>query len=166
MPREEDPKEPSGGPPSRRQLLLAGGVVSGLAAAATSVPLISTFVAPVLSSAGDESWIPVGPGDAFGPDRKEHTYSFVRKEGFHESLQVRRVVVSRNGDEFDVLSPKCSHLGCGVVWKADEKKFFCPCHGGEFDSEGNPTVPPPDKPLKRLEARLNASTGQLEVLES
>lgn len=166
MPPEEDPKSQSGGQPSRRQMLVVGGVVSGLAAVATTAPLISTFVAPVLSGTSEGNWIPVGPADAFGPDRKEHTYSFVRKEGFHQSLQVRRIVVARNGDDFQVLSTKCAHLGCGVVWKAEEKKFYCPCHGGEFDSEGNPTVPPPDKPLARLQARFNATTGQLEVLES
>jgi len=38
----------------------------------------------------------------------------------------------------------CTHLGCIPSYKADDKKFLCACHGGQFDFTGAVTkVPPP-----------------------
>jgi cytochrome b6-f complex iron-sulfur subunit len=30
----------------------------------------------------------------------------------------------------------CSHAGCTVNWKADQKEFVCPCHGSRFAVDG------------------------------
>ncbi|MEO0645480.1 MAG: Rieske 2Fe-2S domain-containing protein [Cyanobacteria bacterium J06650_10] len=34
------------------------------------------------------------------------------------------------------ISALCPHLGCTVDWNAAEQKFICPCHGSQFDSDG------------------------------
>lgn len=47
--------------------------------------------------------------------------------------------------ELLIMSPACTHLGCGVEPVPEEKRrsspiglyFLCPCHGAEFDSMGN-----------------------------
>ncbi len=31
----------------------------------------------------------------------------------------------------------CTHLGCLYNWSDQEAKFICPCHGSQFDHEGN-----------------------------
>ena len=36
-----------------------------------------------------------------------------------------------------MVSVKCPHLGCELVWNPDEKSWDCPCHGSRFDYKGN-----------------------------
>lgn len=45
--------------------------------------------------------------------------------------------------DFIALSSVCPHLGCRVHWEAQNNRFFCPCHNGEFDPEGRATGGPP-----------------------
>ena len=46
-------------------------------------------------------------------------------------------------DSFVALSSICPHLGCSVHWEPQNKRFFCPCHNGAFDTQGNPLEGPP-----------------------
>jgi len=46
-------------------------------------------------------------------------------------------------EDFIALSSVCPHLGCRVHWEAQNNRFFCPCHNGEFDPEGRATGGPP-----------------------
>ncbi|NJM57190.1 MAG: Rieske 2Fe-2S domain-containing protein [Synechococcales cyanobacterium RU_4_20] len=34
------------------------------------------------------------------------------------------------------IRPICSHQGCTVDWNAEIKRFICPCHGAQFDNQG------------------------------
>ena len=59
-----------------------------------------------------------------------------------------KVVVARHQDkgviaDFVALSSVCPHLGCKVHWESQNDRFFCPCHNGAFDPQGNPTEGPP-----------------------
>jgi nitrite reductase/ring-hydroxylating ferredoxin subunit len=59
----------------------------------------------------------------------------------------QRVVISRMGnsgtaEDFIALSSVCPHLGCQVHWESQNHRFFCPCHSGAFDPEGNPIAGP------------------------
>ncbi|MDX6535255.1 MAG: menaquinol-cytochrome c reductase iron-sulfur subunit [Gaiellales bacterium] len=53
---------------------------------------------------------------------------------------------------FVVFSNRCMHLGCPVV--ASKIGFGCPCHGGQYDSDGARTEGPPIRPLDRFEWKV------------
>lgn len=54
----------------------------------------------------------------------------------------------------------CTHLGCRLEASGPELK--CPCHGSEFDRDGNVTRGPAKKPQETLEVEISQD-GQLIV---
>lgn len=79
------------------------------------------------------------------------------------------VVVARQGEgetaeDFIALSSVCPHLGCRVHWEAQNDRFFCPCHNGVFDPEGNATEGPPAQAKQRLkEFPVKVENGLLYI---
>jgi Rieske Fe-S protein len=54
------------------------------------------------------------------------------------------------------FSQVCTHLSCAVIYRAEERDLFCPCHHGIFSlAEGYPVAGPPTRrlPQIRLEQR-------------
>ncbi len=45
--------------------------------------------------------------------------------------------------------PRCSHMGCELVWNPEEESWDCPCHGSRFNAEGSLLDNPAKKPMKR-----------------
>jgi cytochrome b6-f complex iron-sulfur subunit len=45
------------------------------------------------------------------------------------------------------IRPVCTHLGCTVKWKPEQKRFVCPCHGSEYDYLGRVEKGPAQHPL-------------------
>ncbi|MEZ6051073.1 MAG: Rieske (2Fe-2S) protein [Planctomycetaceae bacterium] len=60
-----------------------------------------------------------------------------------ESVVLTRTGETGTAEDFIALSSVCPHLGCQVHWEGQNNRFFCPCHNGAFDAEGNPTAGPP-----------------------
>ncbi len=48
----------------------------------------------------------------------------------------------------------CTHMGCEVTWDESASRYRCPCHGGEFDAQGEPAGGPPKTALRRLVTRV------------
>ncbi|MBI3271202.1 MAG: Rieske (2Fe-2S) protein [Planctomycetes bacterium] len=48
------------------------------------------------------------------------------------------------------MSSECTHMGCNVAWEGERGRFRCPCHGGEYDGQGQVLAGPPLRPLDRL----------------
>jgi menaquinol-cytochrome c reductase iron-sulfur subunit len=89
---------------------------------------------------------------------------FVRYNGVVEHPETKKPEPS-----FTILSNHCVHLGCpvqpnGPTPVASRKKvgdvtmldtqpssFGCPCHGGQYDTEGNRTAGPPVRALDRFQ---------------
>ena len=50
-----------------------------------------------------------------------------------------------------IMSLKCTHLGCEVIFDKTQKEFVCPCHKSRFDLKGNSISGPGVKNLQLLE---------------
>lgn len=46
--------------------------------------------------------------------------------------------------------PRCSHLGCTLVWNKEEQSWDCPCHGSRFDKDGSVLNEPATKEIKAI----------------
>ena len=57
---------------------------------------------------------------------------------------------------FVVFSNRCMHLGCPVA-VAQGIGFACPCHGGQYDEQGQRTAGPPIRPLDRFQWEIKNS---------
>ncbi len=73
---------------------------------------------------------------------KNGTVSFVQKGHFY---------ISRLDDGgMLALWQRCTHLGCTVPWRKDEKQFHCPCHSSLFNAKGEVIGGPAPRPLDRF----------------
>ncbi len=90
------------------------------------------------------------------PKRKKKTYHKYLvahekelKNGQPKELYLGKtpVFVMPIDGHYKVFSGICTHLGCIIKWKQEKGIFFCPCHKGKFDREGNVIGGPPPRPL-------------------
>ena len=54
------------------------------------------------------------------------------------------------------FSQKCTHLGCVVYYEADEDRWHCPCHEGNFDAAHRRRASPArrPRPLGRIDVEV------------
>ncbi|NEO24630.1 MULTISPECIES: Rieske (2Fe-2S) protein [unclassified Moorena] len=71
------------------------------------------------------------------------------------SDKIADILVVRNlsNNSLVAVNPRCTHQGCSVDWKQEDKIFNCPCHGSKFDLDGKVTKGPADKPLTSYETK-------------
>ncbi len=74
-------------------------------------------------------------------------------------------VLLRLGDrELVAFSQKCTHLGCVVYYEADEDRWHCPCHEGNFEAATGQVISgPPTRPLGRIDVEVR-DDGQIWAL--
>ncbi|MBK5109019.1 MAG: Rieske (2Fe-2S) protein [Anaerolineales bacterium] len=58
----------------------------------------------------------------------------------------------------------CTHLGCLYNWQSQENKFYCPCHGSQFQLDGTYIQGPAPRSLDRFVVKL--INGENEELAS
>ena len=143
-----------------------GAVIGGL----VSAPALGFMVAPAFLKQGSKD-IDVGPLTEF-PEGKYVVTTFV-SDPAQGTVSRRTAYVRYNGDvknqpSFTIISNHCAHLGCPVQPNGplDQKNaseyhdvalvppvsiagFGCPCHGGQYDTEGNRVAGPPVRALDR-----------------
>jgi len=148
-----------------------GGVIGGI----VTLPVLGFTILPPFIKQGHPE-IDVGPIDDY-PENKYVIATFLLnpKDG---EVSRRTAYIRNNGlldgvPSFTILSNRCAHLGCPVQVNGlpldDQKKtengvdliptaaaagFGCPCHGGQYDSEGNRTAGPPVRALDRYNFRI------------
>ena len=128
---------------------------AGLIGISLAVPLSGYVSSPALKrrerrwvDAGSVSDLPVGE-----PAQRDLVMTVT--DGYMEVAAVKGIwALRRATDEVTVYSPICTHLGCGFRWDAGARKFKCPCHGSEFDSDGKVVGGPAPRPLDRLPVKV------------
>ena len=66
----------------------------------------------------------------------------------------KKFFIVNTDEELLVFSSVCTHLGCLINWHRTENRFMCPCHGGQYDMQGNVVAGPPPTPLNRLSLKI------------
>jgi Rieske Fe-S protein len=66
------------------------------------------------------------------------------------------VAIIRQSNNIAIYSLICPHLGCTI--NLTEKLFKCPCHGSEFDLNGNIIKGPANKNLNTLSYEIKGET--------
>ena len=150
-----------------------GAVIGGL----VTVPAVGLMVVPAFKGQGYPD-VDLGPLENFTEGSWFVTSFFMRPEAGEVS---RRTAYIRNNGalngepSFTIISNRCAHLGCPVQPNGpvqdDQKKevkgengqrvtltpslpaggFGCPCHGAQYDPEGNRTAGPPVRGLDRYD---------------
>lgn len=77
-------------------------------------------------------------------------------------VKTERTWIVRTNDGIYALWARCTHLGCTPGWFEAEKRFKCPCHGSNFDVNGDVIAGPAPRPLYRAAISLSED-GQIVV---
>jgi Rieske Fe-S protein len=67
------------------------------------------------------------------------------------------ILVKQNG-KFNLLSAKCTHLGCRID-KMENELLVCPCHGSKYDFQGKPVLGPAARPLAEFNFQIEEKDG-------
>jgi Rieske Fe-S protein len=143
-----------------------GGVIGGL----VTVPALGFMVMPAFLKQGQKD-IDIGPIGDFPQDK--YVVATFMTDKTQGEVSRRTAYVRYNGQlkgqpSFTIISNHCAHLGCPVQPNGplDSKGtkqfgdvtliptvsiagFGCPCHGGQYDTEGNRVAGPPVRALDR-----------------
>ncbi len=146
---------------SRRQFMsytLMG--VGGFMASGMLMPMVRFAIDPVLKSSDGGDFIPTSQKVeelTEVPVRVDFTIKD-RQDAWYKSDVSNTAWVYKKGDEVIALSPVCKHLGCTVNWGGDTAhpdQFFCPCHAGRYEKDGNNVKgTPPLGPLDQFEVKI------------
>jgi Rieske Fe-S protein len=162
--------------PRSRLLERATLGLGGLVAAGVALPAIGAAVLPAFSRTRARA-IDLGPISAF-PEGEFVIATFLSDPQAGE-ISRRAAYVRNNGfvgksPSFTIMSSRCTHVGCptqpnGPIFVQKEQfrrtnvgeikvvptlpagGFGCPCHGSEFDTEGNRTAGPAPRALDRYQ---------------
>ena len=146
-----------------------GGVIGGL----VTLPILGFAVLPSFTNQ-EEQDVELGPIEDF-PEGEFVIATYLEDPEVGEVTR-RTMFIRYNGLEdgkpsFTTLYSRCAHLGCPVQPNGlidEERKqtigpqkveitpvnvtgFGCPCHGGQYDTEGNRVAGPPVRALDRAE---------------
>jgi menaquinol-cytochrome c reductase iron-sulfur subunit len=150
-----------------------GGVIGGL----VTVPAVGFMIVPAFRGQGYPK-VNLGPLANFTEGKWFVTKFFMNPEAgevSHRTAYIRNNGLLDGKPSFTIISNRCAHLGCpaqpnGPVQDNQTKEvdgkngqrvtmipmipaggYGCPCHGGQYDTEGNRVSGPPVRALDRYE---------------
>ncbi len=145
----------------RKFLGLAVGVINAIVGVAVVGPVIGFIGAPLFRKIKG-NWVSVmADGDIRVDETKEVAFRLTVKDGYQTVEHDYSVYVRRYADKVVAFDPACTHLGCRVKYQGDKERYFCPCHGGVFDADGNVVSGPPPRALHQYESKIE--DGQIWI---
>lgn len=157
---EEQATDGGGGRIERREFFASAAMTCGLAAGyGTLIVFAGRYLYLYPAGAKNKAWLFV----------TELSGVEVGASLEYEAPTGARIVIARQADEgkdsdFVALSRVCPHLGCQVHWEPHNNRFFCPCHNGAFDPQGNPIEgPPADAGQSLVKYPLRVDNGLLFI---
>ncbi len=138
--------------------------LGGLIGVGFGIPAIAYVIGPSLKSQQAQAWMRLGPTTKVELGTPTlFTVTLQTQTGWIANTEEKSVyVLSTDSRTFIAMSNICTHLGCRIRWIAEKNQFFCPCHNGVFDREGNVVSGPPPRPLDRFQVKVE--NDQLYVL--
>ncbi len=137
--------EPSRRTLGRRKFLeIAIGAIGGLMGAAMGVPAIAYIIGPALKTK-TATWLRLGAVSKVQPGTPTLFKVTVESQSGWVTSQdeLSAYVLTEDGQTYIAMSNICTHLGCRARWIPEQSRFFCPCHNGIFDKNGNVVSGPP-----------------------
>ncbi|WP_337866098.1 Rieske (2Fe-2S) protein [Ignavibacterium sp.] len=71
-------------------------------------------------------------------------------------------IVIKSKEQLKILSSKCTHLGCRITGSVNNI-FTCPCHGSQFNVDGEVMSGPAMKQLKMLKFKIDKKKNQITI---
>ena len=148
----------------RRDWLTHSVRFGGLAVAAViGVPAAVTALSPALKRSPSR-WRPVGNLEQFAIGTVSKALVEVPGDELSNLPQLKGVFVWRESDDdLVVYSRNCTDLSCPVTWDEGSGWFYCPCHGGIFNTRGEPQAGPPSRPLFRYQVRIREGVVEIDL---
>ncbi|MGH2581648.1 MAG: ubiquinol-cytochrome c reductase iron-sulfur subunit [Anaerolineales bacterium] len=72
-----------------------------------------------------------------------------------------KIWMSNNPEGIYALYKVCPHLGCLYGWNDQEFKFICPCHGSQYEHDGDYISGPAPRSLDRFVVRIEDQNGNV-----
>jgi len=160
---------------TRERFLGLGTLALGsIGALLISIPLVGTFLSPLINQPSDV-WRNVTLQGSSGKPGRPVEVETIPLGQTERAIYENPAPLSWDGAtarsfswlrrtgsrEFVAFSPICTHLGCPVNWVG--QIFLCPCHGSVYDAAGDVVAGPAPLPLRRDRVRVKQGRVQIRT---
>ena len=139
----------------RRSFIAKGiGALTSLIAG-TLAASVGTYLGST-PKAGEDTWADAGDiSELRSGVPQELVFQRTRTDGWKvRNEKATAWVVVDEQNHLTAFSPLCTHLGCAYHWEARTRTFLCPCHGSEFEENGQVFHGPAGRALDRYLVKI------------
>ena len=151
---------------SRRKFLEKVTVgIGGVLTALFGIPAAIFVIQPALKKEQASNWMRLGSTAKVTPGIPTLFSLKVQRESgwITDEDEIMVYAYTEDGRNYAVMSNICTHLACRVRWIEERSEFFCPCHNGVYDKQGNVLSGPPPRSLDRYEVKVEADDLFIKV---